>query len=64
MEELAMDEEIRIDYSHVSDHFLKGNEGTHCISQQIHVGDQTMISYTDVSPNGGVLDSGFDFKVG
>lgn len=56
------DDTIKIDTSHVSKHFLKGDKGTYPISQQIRVDDQTMISYTDVAKDGTVGTSGFSKK--
>ena len=55
--------DIRIDDSHVSGHFLAGNPGTYAISQQIVVDGQAKILYTDIDQGGSVGNSGIGNKV-
>lgn len=54
--------DITIDNGHISGHFIEGSADCHAISQEIHSGDSTMISFTDVDADGNVGASGFDSK--
>lgn len=54
------DPKDRVEISHISDHGVKGSEGTHEISQRFEVDGGEFTAFTDVSPSGDVGESGFD----
>ena len=54
------DGDLTMDNSHISSHFINGSEDTHAISQEMAYDGDSFISYTDVSSDGEVGDSGFD----
>lgn len=54
------DPKDRAEISHISDHGIKGSEGTHEISQRFEIDGSEFTAFTDVGPDGDVGESGFD----